>query len=188
MANVGDRFTVSSDGEVYAERMPSVGFGPYWQVTGPRVLRGGRVDPTVTAGYGVIRDNGTVNVWGGTGTAGRHYRTFIDMAVADLASGRAAGKLRMRGIGQQGGGKKRKTPRSAVARKKARGAKQRRNFNPEACPGCGGLPGDGLTPGCNDPDGCGYYRRQEGGKKRQAPAAGGLRAQADRIRKLSRGL
>lgn len=29
--------------------------------------------------------------------------------------------------------------------------------DPEACPGCGCLPGDGLTPGCNDPDGCGYY-------------------------------
>lgn len=27
----------------------------------------------------------------------------------------------------------------------------------EACPGCGCGPGDGLTAGCTDPDGCGYW-------------------------------
>lgn len=28
----------------------------------------------------------------------------------------------------------------------------------DACPGCGCRPGDGLTDGCEDPDGCGYFR------------------------------
>lgn len=28
--------------------------------------------------------------------------------------------------------------------------------NPEACPGCGCMPGDGRTPGCTHHDGCGY--------------------------------
>lgn len=27
-----------------------------------------------------------------------------------------------------------------------------------SCPGCGCMPGDGLTPTCNHPDGCGYSR------------------------------
>lgn len=26
----------------------------------------------------------------------------------------------------------------------------------EACPGCGCMPGDGRTPHCSHPDGCGY--------------------------------
>jgi hypothetical protein len=26
-----------------------------------------------------------------------------------------------------------------------------------ACPGCGCEPGDGVTPGCSHPDGCGYW-------------------------------
>jgi hypothetical protein len=29
-------------------------------------------------------------------------------------------------------------------------------FDPEACPGCGCMPGDGRTYGCADPDGCGF--------------------------------
>lgn len=33
--------------------------------------------------------------------------------------------------------------------------------NLEACPGCGCLPGDGYTPGCDDPDGCGYFAAVE---------------------------
>lgn len=28
----------------------------------------------------------------------------------------------------------------------------------EACPGCGCLPGKGLTPSCSHPEGCGYFR------------------------------
>lgn len=31
-------------------------------------------------------------------------------------------------------------------------------LDPEACPGCGCRPGDGITTGCFDPDGCGYWR------------------------------
>lgn len=27
-----------------------------------------------------------------------------------------------------------------------------------ACPGCGCVPGDGYTPGCEHPDGCGFYK------------------------------
>jgi type IV secretory pathway VirB10-like protein len=34
-------------------------------------------------------------------------------------------------------------------------------LDPEACPGCGCLPGDGLTEGCEDEGGCGYYRQWE---------------------------
>ncbi len=30
--------------------------------------------------------------------------------------------------------------------------------DPEACPGCGCLPGDGLTDGCEHPEGCGHDR------------------------------
>lgn len=30
--------------------------------------------------------------------------------------------------------------------------------NPERCPGCGCEPGDGLTDGCNETNGCGFYR------------------------------
>lgn len=31
----------------------------------------------------------------------------------------------------------------------------------ENCSTCNCAPGDGLTDGCEDPDGCGYYRRLE---------------------------
>jgi hypothetical protein len=51
-----------------------------------------------------------------------------------------------------------------------------------------------VTKGCNDPDGCGYYRGMDpdprnfsGGKRRSVTPTSDLRAQADRIRKLSRG-
>jgi len=27
----------------------------------------------------------------------------------------------------------------------------------DACPGCGCQPGDGVTRGCSDPDGCGFF-------------------------------
>lgn len=33
-------------------------------------------------------------------------------------------------------------------------------FDPEACPGCGCRPGDGITAGCNDVGGCGTNRHQ----------------------------
>lgn len=38
----------------------------------------------------------------------------------------------------------------------------------DACPGCGCLPGDGLTPGCDHPDGCGYMPQGFGEEKREA--------------------
>ncbi len=31
----------------------------------------------------------------------------------------------------------------------------------ETCPGCGSAPGDGITPGCDDPLGCGHNRRNQ---------------------------
>ena len=31
----------------------------------------------------------------------------------------------------------------------------------ESCPGCGCLPGDGVTEGCTHPEGCGYYEDQD---------------------------
>lgn len=34
-------------------------------------------------------------------------------------------------------------------------------LNPDACPNCGCEPGEGLTKGCNDPLGCGYWRNAE---------------------------
>ena len=33
--------------------------------------------------------------------------------------------------------------------------------DPEACPGCGGLPGDGTNPSCSHPAGCGFYHSLE---------------------------
>jgi hypothetical protein len=33
------------------------------------------------------------------------------------------------------------------------------NEDAERCPGCNAAPGDGLTAGCNHPDGCGFWRR-----------------------------
>lgn len=30
--------------------------------------------------------------------------------------------------------------------------------DPEECPGCYCVPGEGLTEGCDHPDGCGYWR------------------------------
>lgn len=32
----------------------------------------------------------------------------------------------------------------------------------EACPGCGCMPGDGRTPGCTHPGGCGYMAGEAG--------------------------
>ena len=34
----------------------------------------------------------------------------------------------------------------------------------EACPGCGCLPGDGITSGCTDRDGCGWARSVHDGE------------------------
>lgn len=31
-------------------------------------------------------------------------------------------------------------------------------YIPEACEGCGCLPGEGITEGCSHPEGCGYNR------------------------------
>lgn len=31
----------------------------------------------------------------------------------------------------------------------------------EACPGCGCCPGDGITMGCDDPNGCGHWKEME---------------------------
>ncbi len=36
-----------------------------------------------------------------------------------------------------------------------------RDMDPEACPGCGSRPGDGITFGCNDPMGCGHNRANQ---------------------------
>lgn len=33
--------------------------------------------------------------------------------------------------------------------------------DPEACPGCGCKPGDGITDDCDDPGGCGYFKEWE---------------------------
>ena len=32
--------------------------------------------------------------------------------------------------------------------------------DPSACDGCGCVPGDGRTEGCQDPDGCGYFEER----------------------------
>ena len=31
----------------------------------------------------------------------------------------------------------------------------------DSCPGCGCVPGEGLTPGCTDSNGCGFWRKYE---------------------------
>lgn len=33
--------------------------------------------------------------------------------------------------------------------------------DPEACPGCERLPGDGISPNCNHPNGCGFWREEQ---------------------------
>lgn len=51
-----------------------------WYVSGPRVLRGGRVDYTTNAYYGTInKKTGELHVWGGKGAAGTHYRTYLEV-------------------------------------------------------------------------------------------------------------
>lgn len=34
----------------------------------------------------------------------------------------------------------------------------------ESCPTCGAVPGQGLTPDCDDPNGCGYWRKLASGE------------------------
>lgn len=42
-----------------------------------------------------------------------------------------------------------------------RDAQKAKETDPEACPGCGCKPGDGLTDGCEDAAGCGFLRGEE---------------------------
>mgnify|MGYP001585028116 CR=1 FL=1 len=39
--------------------------------------------------------------------------------------------------------------------------------DPEACPGCGCKPGDGITESCNHPDGCGESKLQRGDSSKE---------------------
>lgn len=39
----------------------------------------------------------------------------------------------------------------------------------QACPGCGCMPGEGMTPECNDPNGCGYWRQQHNANAEERP-------------------
>lgn len=41
----------------------------------------------------------------------------------------------------------------------------------DACPGCGCLPGDGVTPGCQDPDGCGFSAESDSSAAVPGPVA-----------------
>ena len=41
----------------------------YWIVSGPKVLRGGRLDSGQSAYYGTIHDVGKMHAWGGKGEA-----------------------------------------------------------------------------------------------------------------------
>lgn len=40
-------------------------------------------------------------------------------------------------------------------------AMYKENHENEACPGCGCMPGDGVTETCNDPNGCGFWKQME---------------------------
>ena len=40
------------------------------------------------------------------------------------------------------------------------------DFDPEACPGCGCVPGEGITDDCEHPDGCG--KDNDHGDEREA--------------------
>jgi hypothetical protein len=52
-----------------------------WHVSGPRVVRGGRVDYNNTAYYGTInKKTGALHIWGGRGAAGEHYKTYLEVA------------------------------------------------------------------------------------------------------------
>ena len=88
---VGDKFVVSGDyaergaAPVMAEFRSVPGAGNYWIVVGPRVLRGGRVDPRQRVHYGTVREDGRINNYGGSGAAGRHHRTYLEIARDKLA-------------------------------------------------------------------------------------------------------
>ena len=47
--------------------------------------------------------------------------------------------------------------------------------NPEACPGCGCLPGDGVSEDCDDEEGCGFFK----GLDLEAKQHGGFYAKND---------
>jgi hypothetical protein len=62
----------------------SAGGKSYWVVYGPKILRGGRMDPQQRASYGTIQDDGKIHSWGGRGEAGRHYQYALEEALKAL--------------------------------------------------------------------------------------------------------
>jgi proteasome lid subunit RPN8/RPN11 len=53
---------------------------PYWIVTGPRVMRGGRVEPKQRSRYGTVSLDGfKITNWQGRGEAGRHAETYLEI-------------------------------------------------------------------------------------------------------------
>jgi hypothetical protein len=58
------------------------------------------------------------------------------------------------------------------------------NDNPEACPGCGANPADGITDNCDDPDGCGFWRMGFDDAEREADQE---KRDALQRRRISRG-
>ena len=50
-----------------------------------------------------------------------------------------------------------KTIQRRMNEKDARVARKPK-LDPEACPGCGAMPGEGLTPSCKHEGGCGFWR------------------------------
>lgn len=56
------------------------GMPKIWYVSGPRVLRGGRVDYSTYAYYGTInKKTGEIHAWGGRGEAGRIYKIYLEV-------------------------------------------------------------------------------------------------------------
>jgi hypothetical protein len=71
-------------GDPLIEATPVHAQGGYWSVTGPRVLRGGRKDDTVRAYYGTVHRDGKISVYGGKGSAGYYYKTYVELAASRL--------------------------------------------------------------------------------------------------------
>lgn len=83
MARNGDRFTVSADG---GGVVAVFGRG-HWDVMGPRVVRGGRVDQKQQEHYGYVLADGTIHNYGGRGRAGYHHGIYLEIARDKIAGG-----------------------------------------------------------------------------------------------------
>jgi len=72
------------DHDLRVEQIAGPGGAPYWTVSGPRILRGGRLDSKTYAYYGTVHVDGKINAYGGRGEAGRHYKYALEEVLRAL--------------------------------------------------------------------------------------------------------